>query len=405
MNKKFNLSPLFCAYNKVIILKMTDEKILIGIVKYDDEELKNRILKVYDTYHQNQKIDFKKISEIKFSSLLPKVFTKEITEGKLNNTLPFYETENKSKEEHALLEENFAAQEEPIVNLLNSIIIDAFNLRATDIHIENTSVRLRINGYLKKLMDIPQEYVLPLVMRIKVLSKLNLSESRYAQDGRFSFYYDEKNIDIRVSIIPIYSGESIVLRLLNRKFQNLEFTELGFNIQQEKQIHKMLKLRQNLILVCGPTGAGKSTTVASMMNVLRKNGLKIISLEDPVEYKLLGVTQIPIRPEINLDFKDIVTKIYRQDPDVLVIGEIRDEVTAKVAVSFASTGHLVIATLHTSNYKNAILRMLDLGVSKFLLYSILNSVIIQHLDLNFGKERKLNAQIIECNTAVLEEIA
>lgn len=389
---QFRLSPVFCAYNKIVVDTSNSSKVIIGMLDEENFELRRKIQKAFFAAKQNTEIVFEKISVEEFERQLAKTFSKEIVKISDTNLV-----NNKNQN-------NFEdkAKEEPVVNLLNSILIDAINSKATDVHIENGKVRFRLNGLLKDFMIIPQNYFESVVLRIKVLAKLDLSENRYAQDGRFDFSWGDRNIDIRVSVVPVFHGESVVLRILIRNYQLMSFEQLGFSENQIKKLNQMLLARHNLILVCGPTGSGKSTTSAVMLESLKDKGLKIISLEDPVEYELEGVTQIPVRPEINLDFNELLRRVFRQDPDVLMIGEIRDTQTAETAVRFAGTGHLVIATLHTSCCSVAALRMIDLGVKPYMLVSVLHSIISQKLITNENNERKLKAEILTCDSEFLK---
>lgn len=381
--EKVYLSPVFCSYNKVIVLSVNENNIYIGIVNDNDDELKNRIIRSVKKDSVNFNVVFVKIKFEKFEELYSKMILKNME----NNFISEKKENNIS--------------DEPIVNLFNSIFTNAIKKDGTDIHIEKDIVKIRVKNKLENFIQVSNDYIKALIIRIKVLSNLDISESIYAQDGRFTYSYGDTEVDVRVSILPAFDYESVVLRLLNRKNKILDFRKLGFTNNQINILNDFIMLKENLILICGPTGSGKSTTLAAIMNKLVDDGRKVLSLEDPIEYKVNGVVQIPVRPELNLDFDDLIRKIYRQDPDILIIGEIRDELTAQVAVSFASTGHLVFATLHTASIYTAVLRLLDLNVDKFLLKTVLYGVVFQKIDL-MNDKIFMSAKILVCNEEIIE---
>lgn len=379
------LSLAFCSHNKVITINQNENNVVIGMVNNDDD-LKNRIYRTLKNENENIKIEFIKITNEKFEELYSKLIIKNLED---DNS---FDKKNINNKKNA---------DESVITLFNSIFINAIKNDATDIHIEKKLIKIRVKNKLENFVELPRDLIKSLIIRIKVLSNLDISENVYAQDGRFSYSLDETVIDVRVSILPAYDYESVVLRLLNRKNKICDFVKLGFTNKQVNVLNDFLNLKQKLILICGPTGSGKSTTLASIMNHLVEKGKKILSLEDPIEYKVEGVVQIPVRPEINLDFNNLIRRVYRQDPDVLIVGEVRDELTAQVAVSFASTGHLVFATLHTSSLFTAVLRLIDLKADKFLLKTVLYGVIFQKLDF-VNEKNIMSGKILVCNEDILE---
>ena len=273
------------------------------------------------------------------------------------------------------------------VLLLDSILAEARASNATDIHIENNTVRYRINGSLKTVSNISDEKSAELIQRIKFLAGMNVLEKRRSQDGHF-VYGNENPVFIRVSVMGIVgkddklSQESVVIRLLDTKRLPLALDKLGFTEKQNQKIQAITSEPNGLIIICGPTGAGKSTTAAAMLIDIEKrrnSSVKIISIEDPPEYIIPGVTQIQIDEKIDNSFENALSHIFRQDPDVLMIGEIRDKKSADVAIKAALTGHLVLATLHSSTAAGAILRLENIGVSRKLIISVLKGVVVQEL--------------------------
>ncbi|MFO7839696.1 MAG: type II secretion system ATPase GspE [Desulfosalsimonadaceae bacterium] len=271
----------------------------------------------------------------------------------------------------------------PIIKLVNHIISQSVKMGASDIHIEpyqeNFKIRYRIDGVLYDFLSPPKWMQSALISRIKVMSKMNIAEKRLPQDGRFEVKIGDQNIDIRVSTIPITHGERIVLRLLNKSSDLLQLPELGLSREKLDQVNHMIRFSHGIILVTGPTGSGKSTTLYAVLSRINSPDINIITIEDPVEYQLKGVGQIQVNPKIELTFARGLRSIVRQDPDVILIGEMRDLETAEIGVQSALTGHLVFSTLHTNDSASAITRLVDIGVEPFLISSSLVAVIAQRL--------------------------
>ena len=275
------------------------------------------------------------------------------------------------------------AEKVPVVKLVDTIIYQAVKKNASDIHIEpqekNVRIRYRVDGELVSVMFFDKILLQSVIARIKIMAKLDITKKRIPQDGSFNLEIDDNLIDIRVSTIPTTKGEKAVLRILNRDKFLRNIDQLGFSDRQKEQIYRMLSFPYGMILVCGPTGCGKTTTLYSMINYLNKPNQNIVTLEDPVEYALSGINQIQINPKSGITFATGLRAILRQDPNIIMVGEIRDKETADIAVRAALTGHLVFSTLHTNNALGAITRLLDMGVESYLLASCLVGVISQRL--------------------------
>ncbi len=274
-------------------------------------------------------------------------------------------------------------EEAPIIRLLNALLLQAVKERASDIHIEpyekELEVRLRVDGILHKVLSPPKIIQDALISRIKIMSNLDIAEKRLPQDGRIRLLLGGRDIDIRVSIIPTAHGERAVLRLLDRKQGLLGLWEVGFNKDDEKIVEDNLKRPDGIILVTGPTGSGKTTTLYAAINRIHTEEKNIITVEDPIEYQLKGIGQMQINPRIGLTFASGLRSILRQDPDVIMVGEIRDLETAEIAMQASLTGHLVLSTLHTNDAPSAIVRLVDMGIEPFLVASSLTLVIAQRL--------------------------
>jgi len=282
------------------------------------------------------------------------------------------------------------ASEAPVIRLVNLIMQRAVESRASDIHIEpfenHLKVRYRIDGVLQEVESPPPSSSAAVISRIKIMAKLNIAERRLPQDGRIMHRVQGKELDLRVSTIPTAHGESVVMRILDRESIVLDFSELGFDQQLQKQFVRQLEMPHGIILVTGPTGSGKTTTLYTALQQLNTSERKIITVEDPVEYQLEGINQIQAKASIGLNFASALRAIVRQDPDVIMIGEMRDLETAKIAIQSALTGHLVLSTIHTNDAAGAVTRMLDMGVEDYLLTSTVNAILAQRLVRTLNRE-------------------
>ena len=275
------------------------------------------------------------------------------------------------------------ASEAPVIRLVNLVIQRAVELRASDIHIEpfenRLKVRYRIDGVLEEGESPPSNLTAAVISRIKIMAKLNIAERRLPQDGRIMLRVQGKELDLRVSTVPTAHGESVVMRLLDRETVVFDFERLGFTGDFLPAFQRVLEQPHGILLVTGPTGSGKTTTLYTALSKLNTPDVKIITVEDPVEYQIEGINQIQARPQIGLDFANALRSIVRQAPDIIMIGEMRDLETARIAIQSALTGHLVLSTLHTNNAAGGITRMLDMGVEDYLLTSTVNGILAQRL--------------------------
>ncbi|HEU4343750.1 MAG TPA: type II secretion system ATPase GspE [Candidatus Binatia bacterium] len=275
------------------------------------------------------------------------------------------------------------ASEVPVIRLVNQMLVRALESRASDVHIEpfenQLKVRYRIDGILHEIEAPPRQLKAAVISRLKVLAQLNIAERRLPQDGRIKIRLAGKDVDLRIATVPTLYGESVVIRLLERGQIFTELESLGFPAAILHQFNDMIAKPHGMILVTGPTGSGKTTTLYGALQKINDPGKKIITIEDPVEYQLSGVNQIHVKPQIGLTFANGLRSIVRQDPDVIMVGEIRDAETAEIAVQAALTGHLVFSTLHTNDAAGAISRLLEMGVQDYLLSSSLLGVLAQRL--------------------------
>ena len=285
-----------------------------------------------------------------------------------------------SIEDYDLLERSST---NPVIGILNAIIVEAIQQNASDIHFEplenDLIIRYRIDGVLLKRRSPPSEYHVNILTRIKVMSKLDIAEKRLPQDGRMKLKMGDREIDFRVSTIPIVHGERVVLRILDRTNILLGINNLGIPSYLFPIFKQLIHLPEGIILVTGPTGSGKTTTLYSVIAEINSSATNIMTIEDPVEYKLSNIAQIGVNPKINLTFAKGLRHILRQDPDVIMVGEIRDKETAEIAIQAALTGHLVLSTLHTNDAFSAITRLADMGIEPYLLSSSIVGVIAQRL--------------------------
>ena len=404
-NYKFKLTPAYCLYNGIAIKNQQGSKICFLSENPEDTLLRERVTKAFknyleyvirqedcpESYKTKPSVQFVSGNRTELRTQVSKLFAQE-------EAVPL-KTESKVEDEAAA------------VLLLDSLMTDARKRGATDIHIEKNCVRFRIMGKLELVTKLSEEKCIELIQRIKFLAGMNVLEKRRSQDGHF-VYGETEPIFVRVSTVGVVGSkkevleESLVVRLLDITRLPLVLDKLGFTIPQLSVIDKMCQNPNGLIIICGPTGAGKSTTAASLLmkiRITRQNAVKIVSLEDPPEYVIPGVTQIQIDEKTSNSFSEALMHVFRQDPDILMIGEIRDENSAAVAVRAALTGHLVIATLHTSSAAGTVLRLENLGIPRNLIVSVLKGIISQELNnfqgnINLVADTALPAKNLETYT-------
>ncbi len=301
----------------------------------------------------------------------------------------------------------YVATDAPAIALVDDIISKAVHLRASDVHIEPTStylrIRIRVDGLLHDSSTIGSDYARQVISRIKVLSHMDISERRIPQDGKFIFSYEKHAIDVRVATFPSIYGEKVVLRILDRSTTALALEELGFDAMLLETIQKLSQRATGFFLVTGPTGSGKTTTLHAMLAAARTTSKNIVSLEDPIEYTIEGITQAQIYPAIGFTFEHGIRALLRQDPDIIMVGEIRDKQTAHVALQAAITGHLVLSTLHTNDATSSVVRLLDMGIEPFLLNAAVTGVLSQRLVRKLCNECKYLTPLSDVESTFIQE--
>lgn len=353
-------------------------------------EVENNILTVAMTDPLNIFV-IDELQRITGMSIQPMIATAGEIQTALSRAQDIASTARKVFDEYADPEQDESPREEedqhlgdaPGVRLANMILEQAVRENASDIHLEPNEeameVRFRVDGILRPVMTVPKRLRSGVQSRIKVMANLDITERRRPQDGRLQLKVGNHDVDMRVSTLPTIHGEKIVARVLNRAHGLLKIEELGFSPQTTEQIRRILRLNQGLILVTGPTGSGKTTTLYGFLSHLNSNEKNIITIEDPVEYQLEGINQVQVNPKVNLTFATGLRSMLRQDPDVIMVGEIRDKETAEIAVRSALTGHLVLSTLHTNHTVATIARLMDMGIEPYLISSTVSAVISQRL--------------------------
>jgi general secretion pathway protein E/type IV pilus assembly protein PilB len=357
----------FIESNSAVILKDTPDRCYVGICDPSRYELVENLKQFH-----NKPITFYTIEKSDMAAFLAERL------ADIESPLDY---KDRKGDDRILLDK--IANDAPIINLINSLMIEAIRKNASDIHIEcftdNAVVRYRIDGYLKTILTFEKDKFPAVSSRIKIMSNLNIMEKRLPQDGRITVHLENDIIDLRVSIVPIAEGESIVLRLFNKKKSPLALDQLGLSQKELLEFRNCAERHHGLILVTGPTGSGKTTTLNAVLREIRSDTLKIITIEDPIEYIIDGINQIQTYDKIGLTFDSILRRVLRQDPDIIMIGEIRDAQTAELAIRASLTGHLVFSTLHTNDSVSAISRLKNMGVEPFLLAAVFRASLAQRL--------------------------
>lgn len=358
----------------VIPLDAVEGGYLVGMVDPADLIAHDTIAK-----HMNAKIERAIILQNDLTTVLNSIYRKTSEISSFANALKDEIKQDESEEEVKSINANAA----PVIKMLDSIFEDAIQMRASDIHIEPGEdmirLRQRIDGVLHESSIPAKEIAAALVLRIKLMAEMNISEKRLPQDGRFRVTIRDRIIDVRASIMPTHFGEAVVFRLLDQSKGLIKLEQLGMPPDLFMQIKKLIAQPNGIILVTGPTGSGKTTTLYSMLNDLNTPDRKIITIEDPVEYVLPRVNQVQVHSAINLTFSTVLRATLRNDPDVIMVGEMRDEETVKIGLRSAMTGHLVFSTLHTNNAASCATRLLDMGAEGFLVAGALRGVLAQRL--------------------------
>jgi type IV pilus assembly protein PilB len=311
-----------------------------------------------------------------------------ITRHGLRSALAHYQKNLKEKFDQILKQlENPQLKREKrdqvTVQIVDLLLEYAYRNQASDIHIEpqehKVLVRFRIDGVMHEILDIPKKFLDFILTRIKILSRLRTDEHQASQDGKFKFNIEDENVDVRISIVPVTKGENIVMRLLTGGSEGYSLSSLGMSDTDFKKIQRVIQNPHGMVLVSGPTGSGKTTSVYAAMRVLNNPDVHVASIEDPVEYDIKGITQIQVNPDTNLSFAEGLRALVRQDPDIIMVGEIRDKETADIAINSAMTGHLVLSTMHANDAVTTLIRLIEMGVEPFLVASTINVVIAQRL--------------------------
>ena len=367
-----NISHKFLKENRALILEEEDDSLTVAMADPQDRY----VLEALTLFTGKQIIPRIGISSEIDQAIEQRYQIKAATQGEEYkiDAVQFLDDVEQLKE---------LASEAPVIKMVNHLINQAVESGASDIHIEPfegvLKVRYRIDGLLREIDAPPVRSTAAVISRIKIMANLNIAERRLAQDGRFKVRVRGKEIDLRISTVPTMYGESVVMRLLHRDDVALNFSALGFSPELEGKILDILAQPHGILLVTGPTGSGKSTTLYAALMHLNTPERKILTVEDPVEYNIEGINQMQVKPQIGLTFANALRSIVRQDPDVIMIGEMRDEETAAIAVQSALTGHLVLSTLHTNDAAGSITRLMDMGVEDYLLTSTVNAVLAQRL--------------------------
>lgn len=391
------LPEFYARHFRAIILNEENDSYLVGMTDPQDLLAQDEIERIL-----KKKIKFALIREDDLFNILDSIYRRS---EEISHFAESLSAEMKPSTTHDIFDktQNFATEDMPVVNLLRSIFEDAVQVNASDIHIEPDEnilrIRLRVDGVLQEQIVEEKSISQALVQRIKLMSGLNIAEKRLPQDGRFSITINKKYFDVRVSTIPIQYGESLVMRLLNQSAHLLRLSQIGM---PEDVLHELLRILTaafGILLIVGPTGSGKTTTLYAALNQLNKPDDKIITVEDPVEYRLSRINQVQVNTQIGLTFASVLRSILRQDPDIIMIGEMRDQETIEIAMRAAMTGHFVLATLHTNDSISSITRLLNMGAQGYIVAAVLRAVIAQRL------VRKICTKCIEPATLTQSEIS
>jgi general secretion pathway protein E len=371
---KINVSPELLLRANVLPIVLTDEAIVLAVARPLEDATARSI-----GYHLDKKVIIKVAVGSELSQHLTSLFAQtgasapEFGETALGHDLASDDVDKLRD----------IASEAPVISLLSRLAATAVDRGASDIHVEpledQVRIRYRIDGALQTVEALERGLHLALVSRIKILARLNIAEQRLPQDGRIRLAVRGRDIDLRVSTSPTLHGEGVVLRILDRKNVVLDFKFLGYDDSAVAKLRRILSMPNGVLLVTGPTGSGKTTTLYAALTQLNHPSSKIFTIEDPIEYQLKGTSQILVRPQIGLDFAAIIRSVLRQDPDIIMVGEIRDAETAKIAVQASLTGHLVLSTLHTNSAASSITRLRNIGIESFLLAACVRGIVAQRL--------------------------
>lgn len=367
-----------------------DEKIFYSI---PDLVARSRKLIAFSADENQIKVGMTNPEDLEMIHVLEKKFSRTvkpyyITTRDLNQALLRYRAGLKEDMEDVLqriknIGEDQEKKDELMIKIVDLFLEYGYTSKASDIHIEpgrvDVIIRFRIDGVMHRVLVLPKEFLELILSRIKIMAKMRIDEHKTAQDGKFQFKYQDNNIDARVSIVPVNEGENIVIRLLAASNREVNLDESGLLNENLKLVKSIIKNPHGMILVTGPTGCGKTTTIYEILKILNTNKVNIASIEDPVEYDIEGISQIQVNPKVGLTFAKGLRSLVRQDPDIIMVGEIRDQETAKIAVNSAMTGHLVLSTIHANDSATTLPRLLDMGIEPYLIVSTIKIIIAQRL--------------------------
>ena len=364
----------FLAENRVLPVRLSADCLTIAVVDPLDTVPLESVRLVVD-----RDVSFEIITLAEFERALAALQAK----GEGAGALPLLRSTDAEPSENDLQRLRDSASEAPVIRLVEQIIADAVDAHASDIYIEPTAqalrVRYRVDGVLRQADEVPARLRAAIISRVKILARLDIAERRLPQDGRIKLAVRGQDIDFRVATIPTIDGEAVTMRVLDRSHVTLDFPSLGFDPEQVAVMHQLMRQPNGIILVTGPTGSGKTTTLYTMLKHVNRPTAKIFTVEDPIEYQLSGISQLQVQEAIGLDFPAVLRSILRHHPDMIMIGEIRDEDTARIAVQASLTGHLVFSTLHTNSAAESVTRLIDMGIERFLLGSTLRGIVAQRL--------------------------
>jgi len=363
----------FIKASGAVIRSITNNEVTVAVKESKEKQVQH----ILHNFHESQKVNIVKVSNKDFEEFVGSIVEKSDDS---------YETKNNGK---YIIDDSSSSS---IINIINSIFLEAVRNNASDIHLEpfenSIIIRFRIDGVLEKIRELPISISESLVNRLKVMANLNIMESRIPQDGHIQITIDSEKYDVRFSTVPIIKGESVVLRLFNTKSKALSLEELGFSENNLKLIKKIRTMPNGIVLFTGPTGSGKTTTMHALLQIMDVEHKKVITIEDPVEKSINGINQIQVHEEIGLTFQNILQRVLRQDPDIIMIGEIRNKETAELALRASLTGHLVLATLHTNDSQSCVERLKNFGLDSFMISSVLRMAISQRLVRKISKDKR-----------------
>lgn len=363
--------------NSILLLEEGGRTLTVGVSSPKSLEVKNELELKFSKH-----VQFALVKESELNKALIKIKSQhQRTMGDLLEDLESFSDEGVHQDETEFLMD--IANKAPIVRLVNMLILQAINENGSDVHIEpfekSLEIRFRIDGVLRKIQSSPKNLAQAITSRIKLLANMDITEKRLPQDGKFKMRLQDKEFDIRVSTLPSFHGESIVLRILRGEHDRYSMKTTGLSGWNLQKVQRFMRSTTGVILITGPTGSGKTTTLYSILSELNQSDKKLITIEDPVEYQMQGIVQMNVNSRIGLSFASALRTILRQDPDVIMVGEIRDLETAETAIQAALTGHLVLSTLHTNNAPSAVTRLMEMGVEPYLISTSVVGVIAQRL--------------------------